>query len=63
MKYAIKKGNKYFTKKGGWSKDIFKADLVDYKTACNEIKDYPNLFKNCKPVPIKETYTREEVKE
>lgn len=65
MEYAIKNiyTGKYCTIRAGWTKNIMKADLEDYKTVSNEIRDNPKFFKDCKPVPIKETYTREEVKE
>jgi hypothetical protein len=47
--------------KGIWTKDIMKAMLCNEKDAEWYIKNYPNAFKNCKPVPIQETYLREEV--
>lgn len=63
MKYAIKriKSGKYYTENDGWSKDIMKALLFDCEFD-DEYLDY-HFHGKAKHVPIKETYTREEVKE
>jgi hypothetical protein len=63
MKYAIKRGDKYFTGKCGWSKDILNAWLRDEDIWNVLIKRNPDYYKDCKTVEVKETYTREEVKE
>ena len=61
-KYAIKKGERYFTEKnGGWSKDIYKAYLMSFKNAEYNLKEWPKFFKNCEIITIRETYLREEV--
>jgi hypothetical protein len=62
MKYAIKKINRYFTKNGGWSKDIFKADLQNYESCCNFIRDCPGFFGNSHIVPVIDEHIREEVR-
>jgi hypothetical protein len=61
IKYAIKRGDKYLTSNGGWTKDIYKAQLFYKNDRAVNINEYPKFYKTHKPVPIRETYLREEV--
>lgn len=62
MKYAIKRGDKYFTEAMRWSKNIMKAWLRTDAVWQILIHRNPDYYKNCKTVEVKETYIREEVK-
>jgi len=61
IKYAMKKGDKYYTPNDGWSKDIYKADLFKEGDRALSAHEYPEFHKKAHPIPIRETYIREEV--
>jgi hypothetical protein len=59
IKYAIKKGERYYTHNNGWSKDIYKAKLILSELIKHNLKY--EVYKDCKPVAVRETILREEV--
>lgn len=64
IKYAIKKGDRYYKEdKMTFVKNINNASLYKSKKDANEeIETFWVILSNCNPVPIRETYSREEVR-